>query len=169
MRHSLATIARNHGRSSDPARNFWRLRQALAAASWTASSASARCLSIAYASRNAIGSSGSSPSANVSWCVRAIPPPGSPAPIHFPKPYAARAGFVTGGLPSLPVDLRDLVRTPLHGAEPYDPGPSLTELRAKYGVEQIAKLNWNEDLFGLLPGVRDAIIAEISRAHFYPE
>jgi len=72
-------------------------------------------------------------------------------------------------LPSLPVDLRDLVRPPLRMAEPYDPGPSLTELRARYGVEHISKLNWNEDLFGLLPGVRDAIINEIGRAHFYPE
>lgn len=67
------------------------------------------------------------------------------------------------------MDLRDLVRPPLRSAEPYDPGPSLTELRTRYGVEHISKLNWNEDLFGLLPGVRDAIVAEIGRAHFYPE
>ncbi len=67
------------------------------------------------------------------------------------------------------VDLRDLVRAPLRQAEPYDPGPSLTELRSRYGVDSIAKLNWNEDLFGLLPGVREAIVAEIDRAHFYPE
>jgi histidinol-phosphate aminotransferase len=68
-----------------------------------------------------------------------------------------------------PVELRDLVRPPLRSVEPYDPGPSLTELRARYGVEKLAKLNWNEDLFGLLPGVREAIIAEIARVHFYPE
>jgi histidinol-phosphate aminotransferase len=67
------------------------------------------------------------------------------------------------------VDLRDLVRPPLRHAEPYDPGPSLTELRARYGVHDLAKLNWNEDLFGLLPGVREAIVEEIGRAHFYPE
>ena len=67
------------------------------------------------------------------------------------------------------MELRELVRPPLRLAEPYDPGPSLTELRARYGVEHISKLNWNEDLFGLLPGVREAIIAEIGRAHFYPE
>ena len=83
--------------------------------------------------------------------------------------YAAAPPFVTRGLPSLPVDLRDLVRPPLRAAEPYDPGPSLTELRARYGVEKIAKLNWNEDLFGLLPGVREVIVAEIGRAHLYPE
>jgi histidinol-phosphate aminotransferase len=45
----------------------------------------------------------------------------------------------------------------------------VTELRERYGVEHILKLNWNEDLFGLLPGVREAIIEEIGRAHFYPE
>ncbi len=67
------------------------------------------------------------------------------------------------------MDLRELVRPPLRIAEPYDPGPSLTELRARYGVERIAKLNWNEDLFGLLPGVREAIIAEIARVQLYPE
>ena len=54
-------------------------------------------------------------------------------------------------------------------AEPYDPGPSVTELRVRYGLEHISKLNWNEDLFGLLPGVRDAIVEEIGRAHLYPE
>ncbi len=67
------------------------------------------------------------------------------------------------------MNLRDLVRAPLRSVEPYDPGPSLTELRARYGIASLAKLNWNEDLFGLLPGVREAITAEIWRAHLYPE
>ena len=67
------------------------------------------------------------------------------------------------------MDLRELARPPLRAAEPYDPGPSLTELRGRYGVDKIAKLNWNEDLFGLLPGVRDAIVAEIARSQLYPE
>lgn len=31
------------------------------------------------------------------------------------------------------------------------------------------KLNWNEDLFGLLPGVKEAIIEELPRANLYPE
>ena len=51
----------------------------------------------------------------------------------------------------------------------YDPGPSLTELKARYGLADIAKLNWNEDLFGLLSGVREAVIEEIRRAPLYPE
>jgi histidinol-phosphate aminotransferase len=30
-------------------------------------------------------------------------------------------------------------------------------------------MNWNEDLFGLLPGVREAVIEELKRAPLYPE
>jgi histidinol-phosphate aminotransferase len=66
-------------------------------------------------------------------------------------------------------DLLSLVRKPLRSAEPYDPGPTLSELRAGYGVHDIVKLNWNEDLFRLLPGVREAVIDELSRAELYPE
>ena len=65
--------------------------------------------------------------------------------------------------------LRGLVRPSLRSVAPYDPGPSLTELKARFGVKDIVKLNWNEDLFGLLPGVREAIIEEIRRAPLYPE
>lgn len=67
------------------------------------------------------------------------------------------------------MDLRDLARVPLRSISAYDPGPSLSELRARYGVGEIVKLNWNEDLFGLLPGVREAIIEELSRVALYPE
>lgn len=45
----------------------------------------------------------------------------------------------------------------------------MTELKARYGVRDIVKLNWNEDLFGLLPGVREAVIEELRRAPLYPE
>jgi len=51
----------------------------------------------------------------------------------------------------------------------YDPGPSLRDLEARYGVRDIVKLNWNEDLFGLLPGVADAVAGELSNAPLYPE
>ena len=66
-------------------------------------------------------------------------------------------------------DLRDLVRPSLRSVEAYDPGPSLSELRARYGISDIVKMNWNEDLFGLLPGVREAVIGELKRAPLYPE
>jgi histidinol-phosphate aminotransferase len=67
------------------------------------------------------------------------------------------------------MDLRALAREPLRTVSAYDPGPSLSELRARYGVKDIVKLNWNEDLFGLLPGVREAIIDELARVELYPE
>jgi histidinol-phosphate aminotransferase len=66
-------------------------------------------------------------------------------------------------------DLRDLVRRPLRSVIAYDPGPSLTELETRYGVQHIVKLNWNEDLFGLLPGVAEAVVGELTNASLYPE
>ncbi len=52
---------------------------------------------------------------------------------------------------------------------PYDPGPGVADLEGRYGVERLVKLNWNEDLFGLLPGVREAVVAELANASLYPE
>lgn len=66
-------------------------------------------------------------------------------------------------------DLRALVRAPLTTAFPYDPGPSVSELERGYGVSGLVKLNWNEDLFGLLPGVAKAIEEEMTRVPYYPE
>jgi hypothetical protein len=48
-------------------------------------------------------------------------------------------------------DLRRLARGSLRSVMAYDPGPSVRELETRFGVTGIAKLNWNEDLFGLLP------------------
>jgi histidinol-phosphate aminotransferase len=67
------------------------------------------------------------------------------------------------------VKIRNLSRAPLQEVAPYDPGPTLADLKAKYGLDEIVKLNWNEDLFGLFPGVRDAVIDELRRAELYPE
>src|SRR2546423_1010795 len=77
--------------------------------------------------------------------------------VHVRERYAAMT------------DLRSLVRVPLRSVVPYDPGPSISELKARYHVSDIVKLNWNEDLFGLLPGVREAIINELRSASLYPE
>jgi histidinol-phosphate aminotransferase len=66
-------------------------------------------------------------------------------------------------------DLRALARRQLRSMAAYDPGPSLAELAARYGVDHIVKLNWNEDLFGLLPGVEEAVIEELKKAPLYPE
>lgn len=67
------------------------------------------------------------------------------------------------------MDWTRLVRPSLLGLEPYSPGPSLTELKQEYGLDDIAKLNWNEDLFGPLPGALDAVVAELERVWMYPE
>jgi len=66
--------------------------------------------------------------------------------------------------------LRDLARPTLRSVVEYDPGPSIAELEARYGVVGMVKLNWNEDLFGLLPGVQDAVVGELAAAaSLYPE
>jgi histidinol-phosphate aminotransferase len=69
----------------------------------------------------------------------------------------------------LMVNWSSLVRPSLVGLEPYRPGPSLSELRREHGIEEIAKLNWNEDLFGPLPGALDAVRDELTNAWMYPE
>ena len=66
-------------------------------------------------------------------------------------------------------DWSRLVRPALVGLEPYDPGPSLEELKRSYGLDDIAKLNWNEGLLGPFPGVREAVLDELDRAWMYPE
>ena len=68
-----------------------------------------------------------------------------------------------------PTRWKDLVRHSLHGIEPYQPGPSLTELKERYGVDEIVKLNWNEGLFGPFPGALAAAAAELENAWMYPE
>jgi histidinol-phosphate aminotransferase len=66
-------------------------------------------------------------------------------------------------------DWSRLVRPSLIGVEPYRPGPSLDELKATYGLRDLAKLNWNEGLLGPFPNVRDAVLGELDRAWMYPE
>ena len=68
-----------------------------------------------------------------------------------------------------PTRWKDVVRSSLHGIEPYQPGPSLTELKERYGVDEIVKLNWNEGLFGPFPGALAAAAAELENAWMYPE
>jgi histidinol-phosphate aminotransferase len=65
-------------------------------------------------------------------------------------------------------DWSRIVRPSLIGLEPYRPGASLEELKERYGVEEIVKLNWNEGLEGPFPGVEEAVTAELERAWIYP-
>jgi histidinol-phosphate aminotransferase len=66
-------------------------------------------------------------------------------------------------------DWASLVRPSLHGLEPYHPGPSVDELRRAYGVDEIVRLNRNEDLFEPFPEWREAVTAELHNVWMYPE
>ena len=66
-------------------------------------------------------------------------------------------------------DWSQLVRPSLIGVDPYRPGPSVDELKAGYGLQDLVKLNWNEGLLGPFPNVRDAVLGELDRAWMYPE
>jgi histidinol-phosphate aminotransferase len=66
-------------------------------------------------------------------------------------------------------DWERLVKPSLVGVDPYDPGESLTELKRRYGLSELVKLNWNEGLFGPVPGALEAAAAELQNAWMYPE
>ncbi len=62
-----------------------------------------------------------------------------------------------------------LVKASLVGVDPYDPGESLSELRERHGLDEVVKLNWNEGLFGPVPGALEAAAVELENAWMYPE
>jgi histidinol-phosphate aminotransferase len=62
-----------------------------------------------------------------------------------------------------------LLRPPLLEVGAYRPGPSLDELMARHGLEAVDKLNWNEGLWGPLPGVLDAAAGALGDTWAYPE
>jgi histidinol-phosphate aminotransferase len=66
-------------------------------------------------------------------------------------------------------DWSRLVRPSLLGVEPYRPGATLSELQREHGLDHVAKLNWNEDLFGPLPGALEAVEEELENVWMYPE
>jgi histidinol-phosphate aminotransferase len=66
-------------------------------------------------------------------------------------------------------DWSPFLRPQLLDLGPYVPGPSLDELKRTLGLDDVAKLNWNEGLFGPLPGVLDAVARELPQTWSYPE
>jgi histidinol-phosphate aminotransferase len=66
-------------------------------------------------------------------------------------------------------DWRQLIREPLRDLGPYVPGSSAAEVKARYGIEDLARLNWNEGLFGPLPGVLEATARRLDEVWTYPE
>ena len=56
----------------------------------------------------------------------------------------------------------------MHDLQPYEPGPRIPELEERYGRE-LVRLNRNEDLFPPVPGMREAVEAELPNVWMYPE
>ena len=74
-----------------------------------------------------------------------------------------------GLTPHSAVDWSALVRPSLVGVEPYRPGRTVSELKEEHALDEVSKLNWNEDLFGPLPGALEAAERELQNAWMYPE
>ncbi len=45
----------------------------------------------------------------------------------------------------------------------------ISEIRERYGLQDVVKLHWNENVFGPLPGVLEAVGPELPNAWMYPE
>ncbi|MGH2859520.1 MAG: pyridoxal phosphate-dependent aminotransferase [Solirubrobacteraceae bacterium] len=62
-----------------------------------------------------------------------------------------------------------LLRRSVLSVGPYVPGASAAETRARLGRDDLIRLNWNENLFGPLPGVVEEAAAALPAAWAYPE
>jgi histidinol-phosphate aminotransferase len=62
-----------------------------------------------------------------------------------------------------------IVRAPLREVGAYRPSASLDELMERNGLLAVDKLNWNEGLWGPLPGVLEAVAAALPDTWAYPE
>ncbi len=63
----------------------------------------------------------------------------------------------------------ELLRRSVLGVGPYVPGISAAETKARFGRQDMIRLNWNENLFGPLPGVVEETTAELDAVWAYPE
>jgi histidinol-phosphate aminotransferase len=64
---------------------------------------------------------------------------------------------------------RSLIRGPITELGPYVPGLSAEDVRRRHGLAEVVRLNWNEGLFGPLPGVLDEVAATLDGTWAYPE
>jgi histidinol-phosphate aminotransferase len=65
--------------------------------------------------------------------------------------------------------LPDLLRRSVREVGPYVPGASAAEMKARFGRQDMIRLNWNENLFGPLPGVLEETAAALPSVWAYPE
>ena len=66
-------------------------------------------------------------------------------------------------------DWSKIVVPALSELDPFALGETISDVQARYGLEDIVKLNWNENLFGPLPGVIEAARNELENLSLYPE
>ena len=65
-------------------------------------------------------------------------------------------------------DWSSIVVPELRELGPADAGGS-SEIIERHGLDEVVKLHWNENLFGPLPGVLDAVRGDLDDAWMYPE
>jgi histidinol-phosphate aminotransferase len=66
-------------------------------------------------------------------------------------------------------DWPSLLRSSVIDVGAYRPGVSGDQTKARLGLDEVARLNWNENLLGPLPGVTEAVTASLDAAWTYPE
>jgi histidinol-phosphate aminotransferase len=66
-------------------------------------------------------------------------------------------------------DWSGIVVPELERLDQFALGMTIAEVKELHGLDEIVKLSWNENLFGPLPGVLEAIHAELENIWLYPE
>jgi histidinol-phosphate aminotransferase len=66
-------------------------------------------------------------------------------------------------------DWRGIVVPELAELDQFALGLTIPEVKELYGLDDVVKLSWNENLFGPLPGVLEAVTAELENIWLYPE
>jgi histidinol-phosphate aminotransferase len=66
-------------------------------------------------------------------------------------------------------DWSGIVVPELEQLDQFALGMTIAEVQELHGLDEIVKLSWNENLFGPLPGVLDAIHDELENIWLYPE
>lgn len=67
------------------------------------------------------------------------------------------------------VDVASRVRPGISGIDPYQPGLTDDELKHRYGLTRVIKLNANENALGPSPLALEAIRRELETLHHYPD
>jgi histidinol-phosphate aminotransferase len=66
-------------------------------------------------------------------------------------------------------DWSGIVVPELQELDQFALGLTIADVKKVYGLDEVLKLSWNENLFGPLPGVLDAIHVELENIWLYPE